>query len=86
MYFFPGIVVSKSVLPRGLVRGNWHLPDMLARPTKAHHGGVKEREKLTRHRSQPMTAEYGIASFAARREARRLNVTRSDGSKSPDAA
>ena len=44
MYFFPGIVVSKSVLPRGLVRGNWHLPDMLVRPTKAHHGGVKERE------------------------------------------
>ena len=33
-----------------------------------------------------MTAEYGIASFAARREARRLNVTRADGPKPPDAA
>ena len=43
-------------------------------------------EKLTRHRSHPMTAEYGIASFAARREARRLNVTRADGPKPPDAA
>ena len=46
----------------------------------------RRSEKLTRHRSHPMTAEYGIASFVARCEARRLNVTRADGPKPPDAA
>ena len=76
-------MVSKVVLPRRLVRGNRHLPGHVG----ATCGGTSWwSEKLTRHRSHPMTAEYGNASFAARREARRLKVTRADGPKPPDAA
>ena len=56
------------------------------RDPRRHITAERRSEKLTRHRSHPMTAEYGIASFAARREARRLNVTRADGPKPPDAA
>ena len=54
------------------------------RDPRRHITAERRSEKLTRHRSHPMTAEYGIASFAARREARRLNVTRADGPKPPD--
>ena len=53
---------------------------------RRHITAERRSEKLTRHRSRPMTAEYGIASFAARREARRLNVTRAVGPKPLDAA
>ena len=56
------------------------------RDPRRHITAERRSEKLTRHRSHPMTAEYGIASFAARREARRLKVTRADGPKPPDAA
>ena len=49
------------------------------RDPRRHITAERRREKLTRHRSQPITAEYGIASFAARRETRRLNVTWADG-------
>ena len=38
------------------------------RDPRRHITAERRSEKLTWHRSQPMTAEYGIASFAARRE------------------
>ena len=76
----------KIVLPRWRGRGNRHLPRTCWRDPRRHITAERRSEKITRHRSHPMTAEYGIASFAARREARRLNVTRADGPKPPDAA
>ena len=54
------------------------------RGPRRHITAERRGEKLMRLRSQPITAEYGSASFAARREARRLNVTRAYGPKLPD--
>ena len=68
------------------MQGNEHLPGHVGATHGRHITAEHRREKLTRHRSQPITAEYGIATFAARHEARRLNVTRADGPKPPDAA
>ena len=46
------------------------------RNPRRHITAERTTEKLTRHcRSQPITAEYGIASFAAWLETRRLNMT-----------
>ena len=41
--------------------------------------------KLTRHRSQPMMAEYGKDHLLDRREAILLYVTSAEGLKPPDA-
>ena len=78
-------MASKSVLPRWRGRAADISPDMLARPAEAHHGGAK-KWKANAAPQPPHDSGVWHREFAARREARRLKVTRADGPKPPDAS